>query len=583
MSSLVDPDVIAAAMSGQTTVTRRCVIYQSDGITPWEPSIIPRIKDGSVSVDYTRDERRSLDLTLDNSDGLIEHNSSTGLWYDKIVKVYRGITYPNPRTIPRVAILNANLYANPAIALLLRRCGLTDLTAYATPSAITVNDLLQYDIIVGYSQGSNIDSVSAALMLAAYNAGRNILSVCNFATSATVPLLATTATRTSAVDWDINQVTTADTPFIGKFPNYTATHTSGETIPQTIRATANIATTTTFSSTIFPSAVYEQAANGARWFHYHPQINLAITPILNLQYMVLQFAASLSWLYSYAATVDWEIQIGEFMIDKIEEERFPYDIKITGRDYTKRLLLKKFDDSVTFAAGFDVDQLMLALATLASCTKFNLNANGAVLASDYTFDKASDFWTAMNGIAVAANIELFFDAFGFLTTRPFQDPVTAPTSVTLATGAGVGNLVDYTKSSDDSQLFNYIVVSGENPDDATAGVLFQAIAQNVEPSSPTRIARLGTRSYYYDSSFFTSNDQCQAYADQLLSIMALESYDLSFSSIVFAWLECGEIIGYSLADGSADDPDRYLLISLDIPLSLGPMTGDAKRITIVGS
>lgn len=80
----------AAFLSPVTRHTRRVDIYQSDAKTPW--LLDAGITDGSVSVDYSRDERRSVDLTFDNIDGAVSY-SPTGFWYDKILKVYRGCEY----------------------------------------------------------------------------------------------------------------------------------------------------------------------------------------------------------------------------------------------------------------------------------------------------------------------------------------------------------------------------------------------------------------------------------------------------------------------------------------------------------
>lgn len=90
MSVAVPTAAEAAFLAAITRHTRRVDIYQADGTTPWlldAPTI-----DGSVSVDYERDERRSFDLTFDNSDGAVSYSPS-GFWYDKIIKAYRGVRY----------------------------------------------------------------------------------------------------------------------------------------------------------------------------------------------------------------------------------------------------------------------------------------------------------------------------------------------------------------------------------------------------------------------------------------------------------------------------------------------------------
>lgn len=87
---------VSAINSGLTIWTRRAEIYESDGTTLWTPpngSTTSRLIGGNVNVDYTRDERRTLDITLDNTDGMLESDGGEGFWYNKIIKVYRGVTY----------------------------------------------------------------------------------------------------------------------------------------------------------------------------------------------------------------------------------------------------------------------------------------------------------------------------------------------------------------------------------------------------------------------------------------------------------------------------------------------------------
>jgi hypothetical protein len=86
------PDAVVAAIHGSVTaVTRRVDIFQSDRVTPWLTNV--GIIEGGVDIDQSRGERRVCDLKLDNTDGSLTPHPD-GLWYDKVIKVYRGITAP---------------------------------------------------------------------------------------------------------------------------------------------------------------------------------------------------------------------------------------------------------------------------------------------------------------------------------------------------------------------------------------------------------------------------------------------------------------------------------------------------------
>lgn len=71
-----------------TYIHRRCDIYDGLG-NLWKENV--GYVDGKVSVDMTREERRTTDITLDNSDGDLSVDPTDGLWYDKVFHIWRGI------------------------------------------------------------------------------------------------------------------------------------------------------------------------------------------------------------------------------------------------------------------------------------------------------------------------------------------------------------------------------------------------------------------------------------------------------------------------------------------------------------
>lgn len=290
------------------------------------------------------------------------------------------------------------------------------------------------------------------------------------------------------------------------------------------------------------------------------------------------FSGILYWNGSSWTT--WETQVGEFMIDKINESNFPYQIKASGRDYTKKCQLSKFVNATAFTKNTPIENAIKSMAQNAGCTKFLIPVTGSSLGKDYYFERGVARWDAMKQIAEAFGYELFFDAQGYLVMREFLDPLQAPLSATLQTGPSVGNLASYDKSINDTRLYNHIVVTGESSDSTILPVM--AEAKNTEPSSPTNIDSIGDRVYQYTSSFITTTQQAQDVANKFLKIHALEEFDLNFNAIAMPWLEVGEIIEFIDPRPSAGQPTRFLLSSINVPLDLGPMSGNAKRVSVVG-
>jgi hypothetical protein len=288
---------------------------------------------------------------------------------------------------------------------------------------------------------------------------------------------------------------------------------------------------------------------------------------------------AVTWLNPVTPLKTWEVQIGEFMIDRINESHFPFEMKVTGRDYTKKCIMSKFPQATMFEAGQTLEGLISNIAANAGITKMLLPATGITIGQPFTFDRGSSRWDAMKQIATAYNYEIFFDASGYLVIRPFRDPTTTAPVVWINTGAN-GVVASYTKSTSDASLFNHILVTGENSDQTTLNVYAEAI--NTNPASPTRVAKIGDRYWEYSSSLITTTQQAQDLATTYLRIHSLEEFELDFETLIMPWLEVGDILGWIDPNPAPGDPRTFLLSSITLPLKLGPMSGVGKRVLIVG-
>jgi hypothetical protein len=270
-------------------------------------------------------------------------------------------------------------------------------------------------------------------------------------------------------------------------------------------------------------------------------------------------------------------QLGEFVIDRISEPHFPREVTVTGRDYTKVMKLAKFARATAFTAGMPLEQVIGVIATNAGITKQNLPATGKILQRDFFFEAGLSRWEAAKQITDAYGYEMFFDQAGVIVIRPFVDPTTAPVQFTFFTGDGA-NLASYELSTNDTRVFNHVVVKGQ----ASDSVPVYASVENNEVSSPTRIGRLGRRTYVYESKFVNTQTQADELGASLLSLMALESFELSMQALVAPWLEAGVAVQFIDPDPAPYAPVRFLLTDFSIPLALGTMEASARRVTIVG-
>lgn len=273
----------------------------------------------------------------------------------------------------------------------------------------------------------------------------------------------------------------------------------------------------------------------------------------------------------------WATPLGEFLMDNIERPHFPNTISVVGRDFVKKLRLDKFPDTTTFASGLNIGTVIQTIAVNGGITKFNFASTAETLTANITFERDTERWQAMEELAQSIGFEIFFTSFGYLTFRPNVDPLTAPVSYTFSTGEE-GNLVNFTKSTTDTFMFNDVVVHGSSQDNA----LVWGRAQNTNINSPTRISEIGRRMKFYPSAFVPNNTKATEVAESFLAVSALEQFDMNLSSIVIPWLEAGDAVEAIVPDAAPGDPTRYLLANFSIPLGLEAMSGSAKRVTIVG-
>lgn len=280
-------------------------------------------------------------------------------------------------------------------------------------------------------------------------------------------------------------------------------------------------------------------------------------------------------------TVEWW-QLGEFVIDGIDDQRFPKTISVSGRDYTKRMLLSKLANSASWPAGTKLVDLIKALAANSGVTKIGLPTVAQVpttLGAKLEAERGSDRWGIARGAAEAKGYALFFDSDGFLRMEKFVDPTTSALEWTFQTGPA-GNLVDYSRSVNDSELYNVVQVESAAPE---TGVANFWEARNTEPSSPTCVQRIGERVMpLITLETVASQAQVKAFAISTLMIAALESYNLSFSSIYYPWFDVNKVVQVLEDDRIIGDPTRFLLTDIEMSFELGPMSNTAKRITYVG-
>lgn len=278
----------------------------------------------------------------------------------------------------------------------------------------------------------------------------------------------------------------------------------------------------------------------------------------------------------------WETQIAELMIDDFDSSNHPDTLSVTCRDYTAKLSGSgsKFATSTTYPENHPIEEAIrdIAVSGGIDIAKIDLPLTGEALGREYVFDQGSDRWSAMTEIATSYNYAVFFTADGMLTMREHQDPFTTPSDYQFTTGQD-GNMAGYRKSAKRTRIRNHIVAIGES----ASQVPVFAEATNTDPNSPTNVDRLGYMTEIFESSFIETTLQAQEIADKKLKFSALEQFDVAIESILVPYIEGGIIVEFHDPDPAPNDPIKFLLQTIDIPMIAGPMTSQAGRIISLGA
>lgn len=583
------PALAEAAILGPTSnLIRRIEIFESDGVTRWAGGQNDdRLIGGAVNVDYSRDERRSMDLELDNTDFMLKHEPDS-FWYDKILKVYSGVRYVD--TTPEISYnYRYNLALNPVLGTATTQWSTNAgtggvatgarVTASGSPVADTAYEITwttaqtviggggyhyaTQDVVEGQPHSASIWAKSSksqrlVMLFYYYNAAGTAIQT-NLGTSVVV----------NADEWTEFKMENYVAP-AGATRMLTGVYASNGT-GGSLWAVGDKLTLTgvmnNIGSTVYPffSGASQNFANRAYTWAGAGNLSKSVE--------------TTTIVTERAVSTIWETQVGEFLIDNISEDHFPHTVKVNGRDYTKRCMTSKFVAATMFAKNTPIENAIKSMAQNAGIVKFLLPLTGKTLGKDYFFERGVTRWEAMKQIANSFGFDLFFDGQGYLVLKEYSDPVTAPLAYTFQTGPIIGNLAGYTKSLNDTRMYNHIVVTGESS--GTEIVPVWAEALNTDPLSPTRISKIGDRVYQYTSIFITTEAQALDVANKFLAIHALEEFEFSFSSIALPWLEVGEIIRFEDPRPHEDQPDRFLLSTLTIPMDLGPMSGSGKRVAVI--
>lgn len=415
--------IMEAVQAAVTRVTSRVDIYEADGVTPW--LLDAPLIDGNVSVDQARGERRTVELTLANQDGALDPYEQ-GFWYDKVIKPFRGIKYRGVKRQPRILVAYQATSTTTSVLPGLRALGYSNVTL--NTQVTSVEECYGYDIVVFDGYTGAISTAASQLAQACYAAGISVLTTGDENSNVQIPLIVThhqlaSGSTRSVSPYGAHPVAQGwDTATDGT--SSTAVHATS------VRSTAVPVGVFVYNAVAgYPMIVEENPnGNGARWGHFSFYA-------FNTAERRAPLKAMVSWIFTRGNDMDWETQVGEFLIDQISTQFHPDNVSVSGRDYTKRLMTSKFVYNTTFASGQSLEGLIRTISLNGGINKFIFPTTGKTIARDFTFDRGVTRWDAVSEIAAAYGYELFFDGQGYMRMQEYRDPSTSPTVFTFEGGS----------------------------------------------------------------------------------------------------------------------------------------------------
>lgn len=565
----------AAILAPLTRLYSRAEFYERDGRTPFKPNDMTRVIDGSVSVDMTRDERRAFDLTLENYDDALDIRK-TNIWYNKIVKIFKGV-YVSDITGDDIRIA---VTGNSGTALtkklinstrqLMMNTGADLVRAFGRD--ITMEDIEDFNILVsatGTTYPSNI-----SLLKSFMDSGRDVITISTQTNG--LPLITASVAEDAQADVLVMPTGTGDAPgaFGWDFWQYDliANQMKPTGLAPGVEVTARRADGT-------PAVMFMRSKVNSEgsWTHIHMDPPRTEAEISEADEFIQLLRVIISSVKSDLTPAFWETQIGEFEIDTIKTQSFPRTMQLSGRDRVKTCMGSKLEAATAYKKGSKIPDIIRSLASNAGITKFRFEPMNKTLAAQVNYDLGTSRWEVMKAFAESITCELYFDGQGYLVLKPQEDVAKKTVHETFTTGE-TGNIVEFSKTSDDSEMFNVIIVSSESTGDDTPPII--AVAKNTNTNSATSITQVGQRAKLITSSVIKKKADAQKLADTTLKVSGLHSYSIDISTLQFFWLEAGMVIQFNDPYALTTEPSRFLLSSFSIPLGLGTMSMNAKRLVI---
>ena len=233
-------------------------------------------------------------------------------------------------------------------------------------------------------------------------------------------------------------------------------------------------------------------------------------------------------------------------------------------------LAGEITETIVIPLGTNVGEAIRAVATLGGETKFNFDVCAVTTPYTITKEPGDNLGSLLKELALIPSWELFYDVDGYLRFRPLQDPLQKQVVADMSVGGTYRKcyLADGSSYRPEwSRIRNHVKVIGYS--DPDTGIIYDGIAQNNNPDSPTNTFNppvgIGVRSMLITDTNLTTDSLCVQRAAYELRKVLSERDRTSSQILPLPFLNEGDCVQLEdTAQGIADD--KYQVQSFTEPL-----------------
>jgi hypothetical protein len=269
---------------------------------------------------------------------------------------------------------------------------------------------------------------------------------------------------------------------------------------------------------------------------------------------------------------------GSYRVDQVARQKAGA-LDITGTSYEVYVIQDRFWTPRTPSGGVStINSIKTLVSESFPSAEFVVTATKDKVV-EMTAPWERERWDAVTALAESINAEVYCDAEGKFVIADKVDFVKGSDPVWKVNVGPDGVLVTETIANTRDKVYNAVVAYGSTSEQDKAPVT--GVVWDSDPTSKTWYdGPFGRVSRFYSNPGFTTVQQCEDAARNMLAESIAENREVNFTTVPNPALEVCDVIQLSMLDGTIEN---HMITELNIPLGLGAYTAStlASKATSV--